>query len=400
LYRGVRLRAAAFFGFFCLSVLLSGAVAWAGQPVSDTGSAQGKEVTYHGCLYGGSGGWWLVVLEDGENINLELVGDTSALDKYKDSAALSVRGIRLSSRKLEVKHVRPLRLVAKLNKSLTDASKWIRKTDATYGLSVAFPKDASFGDEDHLSFGGLGRNSVRIFDASFRTYPGKGSDDAHLSIYVDTAAGEEDTRFACEHAVRMDDCFITTFHNHLSYRFDFSIAMGQPGMIEWGCLEPEISDEQENSFLRLFFSQVRFLKPQVPAADGRHISPTTVVPQIVRFEKTPLVRGKGGGSFSLSWKALNADYVRLSYNCGPRVQIRTGSLYQVPIEDLSFSRSCGDPGLPDVFANRPPVFSQKLTFGDEYQREPVTIQITLTPYSHGDPFAQSSKTLSLEVPLR
>jgi hypothetical protein len=395
------LGAAAFFAFFCLSVFLSGAVAWAGQTVGDSSSARGKEVTYHGCLYGGSDEWMLVVLEDGENIHLNLVGDTSALEKYGDSAALSVRGIRLSSDKLEVKHVEPLRLVAKLNKSLTDTSQWIRKKDATYGLSVAFPKEASFGDGNSLLLGGLGPNSVRVLDAGFRTYPGNGSADAHLSIYVDTAASEEDTRFACEHSVRMDECSISTFQNNLGYRFDFLIDTGQPGMVEWGCLEPEISDEQEDSFLRLFFSQVKFLKPEVPAADGRHISTTTVPPQIVRFEKTPLVhQGASAGSFSLSWKALNADYVQLSYDCGPRVQIRTGSVYQVGIEDPSYIRSCENPGLPDVVANRPPESSQKLRVYEQFQHEPVTLQITLTPYSHGDAFPQSSKTLALDVPLR
>jgi hypothetical protein len=417
-----------------LFALLSGSVAWGWSLDGDTCRARGKNVTCRGCLSGNGESWSLVVIEDGENTRLELLGDTSELKKYRDAAGVTVRGIRLSSDKLEVKHVEPLRMVAKLNKSLTDASQWIRKTDANYGLSIAFPKEASFGSENSLLYGDWLPNSVRIFDADFPIYPESGF-NAHISIYVNTAASEKDTypmgtsrpnhhhknssvkgasavdnfewvdgikytRFECEHAVRMDDCSVSTFQNGLRYRFELSLETGQPGMVEWGCLLPEISEEQESSFLRLFFSKVKYLKPEVPAADGRHISPSTVVPQIVRFEKTPLVQDAHGLSFSLSWEAINADYVQLSYDCGPRVQHRTGSVYQAEIDDPSFTRSCESPELPAVVANRPPRFSQKLTLSDQVEGEPVSVQITLTPYSHGDAFAQSSKVVSIEVPRR
>ncbi len=147
LYRGVRLGLAA---FICLSVLLSATVACAERPCAycsnDTSSAQGKEITYRGCLWHNAQRdvWVLVGLEErggpvATNIAFDLVGDTSALAKYGDFAALSVRGIVLSSPpsegqsgKLEVKHVEALTPVAELDNSLTDASHWIRKTDQTY----------------------------------------------------------------------------------------------------------------------------------------------------------------------------------------------------------------------------------------------------------------------------
>jgi hypothetical protein len=104
-------------------------------------------------------------------------------------------------------------------------------------------------------------------------------------------------------------------------------------------------------------------------------------------------------SLALSWKARNADYVRLSYTCAPKVQIRTGQIDQAYIEDASYSRFCGNTWLSEVVANRPPKSSEELTLHDEFQREPVTIEITLTPFSHGDAFPQSSKSLSIYVPL-
>ncbi len=449
LYRGVRLGLAA---FICLSVLLSATVACAERPCAycsnDTSSAQGKEITYRGCLWHNAQRdvWVLVGLEErggpvATNIAFDLVGDTSALAKYGDFAALSVRGIVLSSPpsegqsgKLEVKHVEALTPVAELDNSLTDASHWIRKTDQTYGLSFAVPKEASFGYDNSLMPNDLEPKSVQILETSFPIYPESNYHDANLSIYVDMTASEKDTfsmgnshpshhrhqypptqsapadknfewvngikytQFVCEGYVRMDDCSVYTFQNNLSYRFDFWIMRGQPGMVEWGCLEPEIDEQQERSFLRLFFSHVSFFRPEVPAADGRHV--TTQPPQIIRFEKTPLVRQNAFTlSLSLSWEARNADYVQLSYTCGPKAQLRTGQVYQASIEDPSFSRSCDEPGLPDVVANRPPQFSQKLTLYDQFQHEPVPLQITLTPFAHGVAFPQSSKSLSIDVPL-
>src|SRR4029077_16178189 len=120
----------------------------------DTSSAQGKEITYRGCLERNSQDerWLLVGLEEREdsgevNTTFELVGDTSALAKYGESTALTVRGIVLSPPvgeeqpgKLEVKHVEVLTPIVELDKSMTNASQWIRKTDRTYGLSLAVPK--------------------------------------------------------------------------------------------------------------------------------------------------------------------------------------------------------------------------------------------------------------------
>ncbi len=436
--------------FLCLSALLSGTVACFelhDNPYlsKDTSSAQGKEITYRGCLWRNSQdeGWSLVGLENGEdsgevNTTFELVGDTSTLAKYGDFTALTVRGIVLSPPrsnnlggelpgKLEVKHVEELRPVAELDNSMTDASHWIRKTDRTYGLSFAVPKAASVEYSNSLTPNDLGPDSVSAFETSFPIYPKSSRHDADLSIYVDTTASEKDTysmgnsyhprtqsaqadktfewingikytQFVCAGYVRMADCSVYTFQNNLSYRFDFSFELGQPGMVEWGCLLPEINDQQERSLLRLFFSHVRFFKPEIPAADGRHPAPEP--PQIIKFEKTPLVRQNAFAlNLSLSWEARNADYVQLSYTCGPKVQLRMGQVPQVSIEDPSFSRSCDDPGLPDVVANRPPESSEKLTLYDQFQREPVTLQITLTPYSHGDAFPQSSKSLSIDVPL-
>jgi hypothetical protein len=234
---------------------------------------------------------------------------------------------------------------------------------------------------------------------NYRHHPNPPTQSAQADKNFEWINGIKYTQFVCDAYVRMADCSVYTFQNNLSYRFDFWIELGQPRMLDWGCLLPEINDQQERSFLRLFFSHVRFFKPKIPAADGRH--PATKPPQIIRFEKTPLVRKNAYAlNLSLSWKARNANYVQLSYTCGPKVQLRLRQVSQVSIEDPSFSRSCGDPWQPDVVANRPPESSEKLTLSDQFQREPVTLQITLTPYSHGDAFPQSSKSLSIDVPLR
>jgi hypothetical protein len=423
----------------CLSFFLPGLIAFAGNSSPSSTkveqSAKGKEVTHKGCLYEidtvEKTRWGLVVLETlngrEENTSYELSGNTRAVEKYRHSPALSVRGVVLVSPKtdtsgghlqgkLEVRHVEPFHPVAPLDKSITDASRWVRKTEPNYGVSLAAPNDATITVGKPPQVMSLqSEGTVADMNIGFATSNHREYKDGTVSIYVNSGRTDEETyqnrqkfdwingykytRCVPVSGVRLDECNVNTFQNGLSYEFEFSFATGQPGMVDWGCLTPSINHNQEYSFARLFLSHVRFTKPEVPSADGPSISPATKSPQIVSFEKTPLVRTNAYSlSTTVTWKARDADYVQLSYTCDPKVQLEHGEVSQVAVEDASFNRSCEDTSLPDVVANRPPASSEDLRLYDQFQRDPVTIEITLTPYLHGNPFPQSAKTLSLEVP--
>lgn len=298
----------------CLSFFLPGLIAFAGNSslssteVGDPG--KGKEVTYQGCPYeidtDEKTGWGLVVLETlnghKENTSYELSGNTRAVEKYRHSPALSVRGVVLVSPKpdnlvrylpgkLEVRHVEPFYPVAPLDKSITDASQWIRKTEPNYGVSLAAPNDATITVGKPPQMMGLQpEGTVADINIGFGTSNHREYKDATVSIYVHSGRTEEETyqnrrkfdwingykytRCAPESGVRLDVCNVNTFQNGLSYAFEFSFETGQPGMVDWGCLTPSINHDQEYSFVRLFLSHVRFTKPEVPSA-GPSISPAT-----------------------------------------------------------------------------------------------------------------------------
>src|SRR6266849_3245396 len=308
-YRGASWGAAT---FFCLSAFIySNSWAWAHRShhryyssdrryySNDTSSAKGKELTYRGFLFDNSERkvWNLVGLEERDkgdvNTSFDLVGDTKAWAKYGDFAALTVRGIELSpptsngfndvAGKLEIKQVEELQPVAELDNSITNASHWIQKTDVTYGVRLAVPERASLTGSMNFCPEG----TVNDFNIGFSTSPQDTNHDGSISVCVDKAAGEKDTyragkKIEWSNGVKYTDCVddggvkysgcgVYTFQNNLSYQFEFMLFVGQHGVVEWECLEPQINDQQMQSFVRLFLSHVSFFRPII---DGRSLRPS------------------------------------------------------------------------------------------------------------------------------
>jgi hypothetical protein len=126
-----------------------------------------------------------------------------------------------------------------------------------------------------------------------------------------------------ETGVGETSCSVFVYQNNISYEFQFSFALGRPGVSDFGCLYPNIDDAQILRVARLFLAHVSFFKPRIPASDGQSV--VTRTPQIVSFEKTPLVRINNYSlRFALSWQTRNADYVQVSYTCGPKVRLKNG----------------------------------------------------------------------------
>jgi hypothetical protein len=266
----------------------------AGRPTAAK-SARGKQITLRGCLFFNDQiqgplqiqGFGIVTAG---GMPYDLVGNIRALPAHPDSLPVIVRGVEVeppkpddgdyAPGKLEVKHAEVFKPITKIDKSLTDSSQWIRKTDKTSGLRFAVPKEASFRSEDSLTDSKLLPN-IRV---SFRIYPkfpeGMGG---QLDIYVSADATKKDsdaatkkferinglnyTEFNCEPSVEYNECSVSTIQNNQTYRFEYSFLVGRRWALETGCLDPGINEQQERSFIRLFLSQVAFFRPEVPAAN-------------------------------------------------------------------------------------------------------------------------------------
>jgi hypothetical protein len=188
---------------------------------------------------------------------------------------------------------------------------------------LAAPKRASFtrsylsAPQDRCPTG-----TVDDLEISFPTSPGTDYDDGRVSVCVCSATDEKETYRAgkkinwihglkyteCvnESDVRELACGVYTFQNGLSYQFSFSFYIGQPGMVEWGCLDPPISESREQSFVRLFLSHVSFLKLEV------HPRQATQAPQIVRFEDPSLVRHHAYSSSLIEKAVASKETLRKS----------------------------------------------------------------------------------------
>ena len=289
----------------CLFAFLFGSVACsdgsgASSPKIEQ-SPQAEEVTYRGCLiYAAQRDALVLVTEDGTYF--DLVGNIKPLLTDQFGLPVSVRGVEVSGGKLDVKHSEVIEVIAELNRSLTDPSQWIRKTDKVYGLSFEVPKEASFSFYPFGASDDFWANSIGIFDIRFpvsnlAVHRQSSAYDGQLQIYVNTGMSEKDTYAAPEKIrpshkrhrpsqsfwwinglkctkcvdpgdIRRYTCILFTFQNNSSYRIEFSIETGQPGMVDWGCLIPRLDSQQVHSFIRLFLSQVAFLRPEVPAAES------------------------------------------------------------------------------------------------------------------------------------
>ena len=205
-----------------------------------------------------------------------------------------------------------------------------------------------------------------------------------LYTRMNTAAGAMGTIY------KNDD--FHTFQNGLCYEFAFRLAETQTGNIDTGCLIPWMTDQDDMKLIEPLLEAVSFVRPLVSITRK---SPPKAAPRVTQFEASSKTAEKATlGQVTLSRSTQDAEYVEFSYTCEPPP---SGPVVVI-LEGVN-QRGCENarPRLYESSFGRSPSASQTITFGNSNERDPITVTVKITPFSHGTPYPDSSKSIAIEV---
>ena len=416
---------------YCFSAC-SSAFAQANKKPTDSVShavdTQDKK-TLKGCLTGSRGHFYLASVDGGQLY--ALTGNTSALSRYAGKE-ISVLGEAVVSTQqwpsFQVVSVKQVFDTPKpsLSPSFSDLSAWHGETNQTYGIKFALPPeftDAS-GSESSMLQASFASNqdvaTVSRWRIPQEVYPHTNFLWGSFAIFVNPEIrnaqscrefNNSDPRFRSVYRVggilyarmrfvgaAMGTTYVGesfhTFQNGLCYEIGFEFAESNTGNYDLGCTIPVIRNEDELKLVEPLVAAVSFVRPAIEVA--RESNPNAV-PRVTKFEASSeraddvVNRGK----IMFTWATKGADYVELSYRCAPAP---TGPGVVI-LEDGS-PRECENSSpriYPNGSPNRAPNAFQNVGFGNFHQGNPVSITVSVTPFSHGTPYPDSRKSITIQV---
>ena len=148
------------------------------------------------------------------------------------------------------------------------------------------------------------------------------------------------------------------------------------------------------NLIKPFAGQVSFFRPGFTV---RRESNPHDVPRVTDFAVSSRTAGDitNRGQITFSWSTQNTDYVKFSYRCVP-----APNGPGVVISENGGPRECenANPRLyPPESPNRSPNASQNVLFGNFHQLDPISIIVTITPFSHAIAYRRSSKSMTVRV---
>ncbi|MFZ0888012.1 MAG: hypothetical protein WA005_06140 [Candidatus Binataceae bacterium] len=275
---------------------------------------------------------------------------------------------------------------------LANPSAWHTERNKTYGVTVAFPGELLHdegslvqpwfarqdGTETILSTGLPEPYLPGFFTVSVNTkIDNSETCDRFESEPVPRAATIHGIRYAVYEGggVGLRDYVYHTFQNNLCYEFHIT---------------RQSAEGVHFDFIRTLLSRVSFARPQI-ARPVKNVPPPK--PEVTSFTAAqgppnPMIAALW--RTELSWTTRNADYVELSYACSKRVVI---------LEDQT-PRTCrGDPIFHDAVRNHSPDASAMLGLKAlDLDASEVPVVVTLVPFSHGTPYPEYGKSLTVSVP--
>ena len=389
---------------------------------SDKKTDEGDEVTLDGCLYGGQGNFELVNADD----SFELRGDVSALNKYMGDE-VQVRGKQEGSDHRLSIVVSGVKMVFKapqveLSKTISDPSKWHFQTNELYGIRFALPAFA----ENATGGGSVSPNfvaetgTVTLSELPIRReiYPSTGfvggnfllSANPELNnrescekfgaseprfISQSTFGGVQYTKLTVRDAAMgtsYEELYFHTFRNGVCYEVAFSLGETNTANQDFGCRVPRHGDT--NEVVQQFMRRITYLPPAIARSAG---NPGTA-PRVTSFTASPTTVSGGNdrGVAELSWTTEGADYIELSYHCS---NFALGVV--IAEQGGAGGRNCENDPKPITpqtqQLNHPPNSGVEVSLANFDQEDPISIVVTITPFSHGAAYSGARKSITISV---
>jgi hypothetical protein len=393
--------------------------------------ANQKETTLKGCLSGGPADFDIAATAGSSNgKSYTLTGRTSELTKYV-GYEISVQGIEDDSTVPQLSfEVHKLVEVFKtpgphLAATFMKPAAWTLGVGQSYGIVYAVPPNFSKQD---VSQSTLQPNfvaehkpvTINSLQIPREIYPGSNFVGGAFAIYVDPAItnqpscqqfGLSDPRFlssptfgrvkfkemiesGAATGTAYTDYYFHAFQNGLCYEIAFEFAEFSTANVDTGCTIPQLGQTDELNLIDPVMNKVSFLRPADGIAVPDH--PDTV-PSVTSFVASSQTAdgALNRGQITFSWSTQNTDYVRFSYRCSSN-----SSKGIVISEDNAGGRECENlaPIINSTsISNHSPNSSAGILFGNFHQEEPLSIVVTITPFSHGVAHPDSSKSITIAV---
>jgi hypothetical protein len=389
-----------------------------------TRSTQGEadEVTVDGCLYGGQGNFSLVNADD----SFELRGDLSALNQFLGDE-VQVRGVQEGSDHRPSVIVSGVALAFKApqvesSKTISDPENWRFQTNKLYGIRFALPavpENATGGGNVFPNFvAETGTIPLGGLPIPREIYPGTGFVGGNFLLSVNPEIpnrescenfGSSEPRFVSHStfgatryekltvgdaamSTSYEELYFHTFQNGVCYEVAFSFGEANTTSQDFGCRVGRHGDT--DVVVKEFMRRISYLQP---ATVHLRENPS-VTPEVTSFTAaSAVVNGANDrGVAELSWTTEGADYIELSYHCSI-----FGLGVAISEQGGAGGRNCENDPKPVTRQtqqlNHPPNSEVEVGLANFDHDDPISIDITITPFSHGAGYPSARKSITIRV---
>jgi hypothetical protein len=313
-----------------------------------------------------------------------------------------------------------------LSPSFSNLSSWHSETDSTYGIEFAHPEAlsrVSTSESRALQPNFVSDQNVAIvarFLIARDVYPNANFVGGFFGIFVNPEIGNSEScsefgnyfprfrssyragnvvystmKFGSGSAGSVDVYrYFHTFQNGLCYELEFDFVEPDMTNADLGCTAAVMREPDELNLIEPLLARVAFVRPTITVA--RESNPNAV-PRVTRFQASPEITDPVANRREIKfwWSTQDADYVEFSYRCvpppgGPGVTIsESGGCCECANSYLPLN--------PSPSPNHSPNGSQRVLFGNDLQSEPMSIIVTLTPFSHAKAYPNSNKSITIQV---
>jgi len=412
------------FGLYLAACALACVPAYA-QFEREPNTENAEETTLRGCPTTGSDAVYFTAT-NGETYRL--TGGTSLVKGYEDQEMLLQGTVEDSTQPHSSFHATKIKKVfekpkPRLTSDFTDSSHWDSGSNLSYGVRFSYPgsflsltSDDSPRPANFVSANGV--VALAALQMPRELYPGTNFVGGLFGIQANTVItnAESCSEFGFSEPENRSsftvggvkysrtrsvdgglgtgviDHEFHTFQNGLCYEVWFEMAESWAYPL---CGIAQLDDGDEMNLIEPLLSGITFVLPIVKVTAALPETP----PAVTSFTATAQVAdATNGGSISFLWTTDGTDYVELSYHCS-----RAG--LGVLIHEDNAEAGCenaSDPNRVPILANRSSSSSLKVNFsnyvgyGDD-EDVPMSVVVTVTPFSHGKEYPNSRRSIAIEV---